>query len=289
MSSKTLKKIPAYFILIVAAIATIAPFYFMISISLKPDDTITQFTFFPKPLIFSNYPWIFAHSNMLLGFFNSIKVTFLVIVGQLISDSMAAYAFSKLEFKGKKFIYGTLISTMMLPTIIMLVPQYVLISKLHLVNTLWSLILPQIFVNAYGVFLMSSFMVGLPNSYIESAKIDGAKELTIFLRVIFPMSKPALATIGLFIALGYWNDFFSAMLFITNESLLPLQYYLYRMVNTVEALNRVASMTGMAVPNMPKQTLKLAMTVLVVLPVMCVYPFAQRFIVGGVTLGAVKG
>ena len=124
---------------------------------------------------------------------------------------------------------------------------------------------------------------------IESVKIEGANELLIFTRIILPISKVGLATIVVFITLNYWNDFFSAMLLITDEKLLPLQYYLYRMVNTVEAMNRVAAMTGIAVPDMPKESLKLAMTVIVVFPILCVYPFAQKHIVGGITLGAVKG
>jgi len=119
--------------------------------------------------------------------------------------------------------------------------------------------------------------------------VDGANEISIYLRLILPISKPVLATIGLFIALNYWNDFFAAMLFISKPSLIPLQYYLYQLVNSVDALSRIASMTGIPIPDMPKETLKLAMTTLVVLPIVFVYPFVQRFIVGGVTVGAVKG
>jgi len=136
---------------------------------------------------------------------------------------------------------------------------------------------------------MRSFMSSIPDSLGESAKIDGAGDFTIFIRIILPLSKPALATIGLFIALEYWNDWYNSMLYITNYKLYPLQYLLYNMLSSQDALSRISSVSHINVNNLPLQSLKMAMAVIATGPILLVYPFVQKYFIKGITVGAVKG
>jgi len=136
---------------------------------------------------------------------------------------------------------------------------------------------------------MRSFMKGIPRSISESAKIDGAGDFTIFIKLILPLSKPVLATIGLFIALNYWNDWFQALMFIDNDQMYPLQYFLYAILSKMDFINAAAAQSGIAVPSMPSESFKLAMTVVATGPIIFLYPFVQKYFVKGITMGAVKG
>jgi len=138
---------------------------------------------------------------------------------------------------------------------------------------------------------MKSYLSGIPKALTEAAKIDGAGDFGIFIKIILPLAKPALATVGLFIALGYWNDWYNCMLFINNENLYTLQYYLYKIVNNVEAYKNILSQTGGSVGNaitMPSESLKMALTVIVTGPIILLYPFIQKYFVAGITVGGVK-
>ena len=139
----------------------------------------------------------------------------------------------------------------------------------------------------YIMILRNYFQNSIPSSLAESAKIDGAGDFTIFLRIIFPLATPALASIGLFTALAYWNDWWTAMLYVEKQSLLPLQYVLYQILSSVTLAANIVN--NVATLNMPKETLKLAMTVVSIGPIVLAYPFVQRFFIKGITLGAVKG
>lgn len=138
--------------------------------------------------------------------------------------------------------------------------------------------------------VMKSFLKAtIQDSVVESAKIDGASYFRIFIQIILPLSKPALATIGLFIALGYWNDWFLAFLFVTKEEYFPMQYYLYRMINTADALLQLAARSNISIGKLPKESSKMAMAVIAVGPILFLYPYVQKYFVKGLTIGAVKG
>ena len=146
--------------------------------------------------------------------------------------------------------------------------------------------------SVFNIILMKSYIGGIPQALTESAKIDGAGDFTIFVKIILPLIKPALATVGLLIALGYWNDWYNSMLFINNENLYSLQYYLYKIVNNIEAYKTILAQNSSAVSGaieMPSESLKMALTVIVTGPIILVYPFIQKYFVSGVTIGAVKG
>lgn len=280
----------AVFILTIIAIICILPLLLIIAGSFSSESSVIKegFTFYPREFSVEAFKVIFSNPKDLL---NAYFISILrVVIGTTVSlflTAMTGYVLSRRDFK-----YRRVFSFLIYFTSIFsggLVPWYLMIvNTLHLSNTFIVLILPML-LNVFNIIITKSFMSSIPFEVIEACKIDGAGEFRTFVKVIMPMAKPALTTVGVFISLAYWNDFFQAMLFITDEKLYPLQYYLYRVVNTADALNRVAAMTGMAVPDMPTQTLKLAMTVLVVIPVLFIYPLAQKHIVEGISVGAVKG
>lgn len=170
-----------------------------------------------------------------------------------------------------------------------LVPWYILCVKtLHLKNTIWALIIPTI-VSVWNIILVKGFMGGIPGEITESAKIDGAGDFRIFVKLILPLSKPVVATIGLFTALAYWNDWYMCMLFIDKKELFDLQYLLYQLMGSIKALREIASQSTISVSSMPIESTKMALTIVATGPIILVYPFVQKYFVKGLTLGSVKG
>jgi len=155
------------------------------------------------------------------------------------------------------------------------------------------MLLPLLF-SVFNLLIMKSYIMGIPDSLIDAAKIDGCGEFGILCKVVIPLIKPAMATVGLFIALAYWNDWYSAMLFINKEKMYPLQYFLYQQVNNIEAYKRIiesgqVSGSVTSAMSLPTQSLKMALTVVVTGPIIFLYPFVQKYFVQGITIGAVKG
>lgn len=170
-----------------------------------------------------------------------------------------------------------------------LLPGYLLIvNGLQLKDTLWALILPGL-LGAWNIFMMRNFMTDIPDSIMESAKLDGANDFVIFTRLYLPLSKAGLATIGLFIALGYWNNWANAKLYINSSKLYPLQYLLYQMFSNIQVLKDAAMQSGVAMVDLPAETFRMAMAVVTTGPILLLYPFVQRYFVKGITVGAVKG
>ena len=150
------------------------------------------------------------------------------------------------------------------------------------------LILPLMF-SVWNMIIAKSFMSGIPAAITESAMIDGANDFVIFFKLILPLSQPLVATLGLIAALAYWNDWYNCMLYVTNEDMFNLQYYLQRILGSAEALKIVAEKSGIALPSVPLESMKMAMTVIATGPIVLLYPFVQRYFVKGLTIGAVKG
>ena len=162
------------------------------------------------------------------------------------------------------------------------------IRYLNFKNSYLGIILPLMF-SVWNMIIAKSFMAGIPSAITESAKIDGANDMTIYVKLILPLSKPLIATLSLFAALAYWNDWYNSMLFITNEDMFMLQYYLQRVLGSAEAMRIVAEKSGIALPTVPLESMKMAMTVIATGPIVLLYPFVQRYFVKGLTIGAVKG
>lgn len=288
-SSKTFFVI-CYTVVALMALLCLIPFVVMISASLTSEQYIRFHGFSLLPTAFSAkaYQLIFQSPQKIQQAYGvSIFITVVGTAIGLFLTTLTAYVISRKDFKYRNgfsffFYFTTLFNGGMVCTYIFYI-QY-----LHLKDNLWALILPGIF-NVFYLLIMRSFVSEIPKELIESAKIDGAGEYRIFFQIILPLLKSGLATIGLFIALGYWNDWYNAMLYINTESKYPLQYMLYNLLQKTEAMAQIASRAGISVADMPSNTLKMAMAVVATGPIIVVYPFVQKYFVKGITIGAVKG
>jgi putative aldouronate transport system permease protein len=280
-----------YVSLTLLALLCVLPFLLVVSSSLTEESTIIVkgYPFLPVDFSLEAYGILFKYpTQMLKAYIVTIGVTAAGTLLGLFLTSMTAYALSRKDFKWRNhfsffFFFTTLFSGG-------LVPWYLLIvNYLHMKDTPLALVIPMV-LNVFYIIVMKSFMSSIPEAIVESAKIDGAGDFLIYARLIIPLSKPALATIGLFLALAYWNDWYNALLFVSNENLMPLQYYLYKMLGNMDGMRKAMMSAGAVVTTtIPSESLKMAMTVVATGPILLAYPFVQRYFVQGLTIGAVKG
>ncbi|KKI92402.1 sugar ABC transporter permease [Bacillus sp. SA1-12] len=282
-----------YSFLTIVMVVTLYPFLNVLAISLNEStDTVRGGIYiWPREFTFSNYLEIAKYENLVTGFINSVLRTVIGTVLGVFVQAMVAYTLSRADFQGRKFVSTFIVLTMYFSG--GLIPGYMLIRDLGMMNSFWVYILPGL-VSAFNIIIIRSFMDGIPFSLQESAKMDGANDFTIFYRIILPLCKPVLATIALFIAVGQWNSWFDTYLYNSmNESLTTLQYELMKILdNTSMGGNMDANQMR---PNAEQQSkmvspesIKMAITMVTVVPIMLVYPFVQRFFIQGMTLGAVK-
>ncbi|MDE7054471.1 MAG: carbohydrate ABC transporter permease [Oscillospiraceae bacterium] len=281
---------------VIVALACFLPiiFIFMISITDKNVIRTEGYQFFVTARTFSGeaYKYLWSQRQTILhALWVSVYVTALGTCLGVMLTALMGYVLSRTEHKLNNFL-----------TILVFIPMvfgggmaasYVVISQvLHMSDTMWVLILP-LAVSSFNVTIARTFFrTTIPDGIIESAKIDGASQWTVFFRIILPISKPVLATIGLFLAFGYWNDWFQAKLYISNDNLLSLQAMLDKMQNNLEFLTKNPS-AGLSISdlkkNMPQESVRMAIAFVVAVPIACVYPFFQRYFISGLTVGAVKG
>ncbi len=278
------------------ALACVIPFIYTIIISLTDEQTIALkgYSFFPDKMSLSAYAYLFQDSGQLL---NSYAVTIgVTLIGTILSLVLIlpyGYALSRPEFEFRKQFTFFAFLTMLFNA--GLVPFYMVVTQLlHIGDTLWALILP-LSVNAFYIIVIRTFYkTTVSEGIVESARIDGAGDFRIFVKIVLPISLPGIATIGLFSALGYWNDWFNAMLFIDNPRLVPLQYLLMRVQNNLQyllensQLIQSADSTSM-ISALPQEGIRMAMVVVATGPIVLAYPFFQRFFIQGLTVGAIKG
>jgi len=266
------------------------PFVMLLVSSFSSESYILRngYTLWPAELSFDAYSYIFKDAAQV---FSSYKISIFVTAGgtaiSLLLSSMAAYVLYRKEVRCRNALAFYLFFTTLFNG--GLAPYYIMISNyLHLKNTIWVLLLTPMF-NVLYILILRSFIKGaIPDALVESAKMDGAGDLRIFGRIVLPLLKPALASIGLFIALGYWNDWWTSMMFVEKPGLYPLQYLLYRMLSFVNISDQFSEHVSSYIV-LPKETFKLALTVVATGPILLVYPFVQKYFVSGVTIGAVKG
>ena len=282
--------VASYIMVALVTLICFIPFWLIIVGSLSAESDILKYGYslWPKNWSVASYSMVFQIPERIVNAYKiSITVTGVGTFLALFFSSMAAYVLMRKDFRYRgaiaMFLYfPSLFSGGMLPT-------YLLITKyLGLKDNILALILPGM-ISAWNIFLLRNFMNDIPDSLMESAKIDGASDFTVFTRIVLPLSKAGLATIGLFTALGYWNSWSGAMLYINEQKLYPLQYLLYTMLSNAAGLKELASAAGMALPELPSETYKMAMAMVTTGPILLVYPFVQRYFVKGVTVGAVKG
>ena len=279
-----------YILVGLVAIICLLPFIMLISGSFSSEQAIrfTGYGLLPKEFTLEAYRIVFKYPEKIARAYGvSIFITVTGTVLGLFITTMAAYVISRKDFKYRNvisffFYFTTLFNGGMVSTYIFYI-QY-----LHLKDNLLALILPGM-VNIFYLLIMRSFVAAVPIALVESAKIDGAGEFRTFLQIVLPLLKSGLATIGLFMAMGYWNDWYNAMLYMNSSEKYPLQYMLYDLLQQTQALARIASQAGIRVESLPSNTLKLAMAVVATGPIILLYPFVQKYFVKGVTIGSVKG
>lgn len=279
-----------YLVVIFVSLACLLPFWLVVSGSITNENEILRegFSFFPNQISFEAYQLAMKIPEQILkAYAVTSSLTLIGTVLGLFITAMTAYVLQRQDFSWRNgfsfyFYFTTLFNGG-------LVPWYILmVNYLQLKDTYLALLIPPM-LNVFFIIVMKSFLRSIPDAITESAKIDGAGDFTIFLRLILPLSKPALATIGLFTAIHYWNDWFNSMLFINNQDLYSLQYYLYRLLANADQIQIMMSRSGVVLQQMPTESLKMALTIIATGPVLFLYPFVQRFFIQGLTVGAVKG
>lgn len=275
----------------------VIPFILVVIISFTSEQSLQMngYKFWPEEWSLDAYRYIFGSGGTGPQIFRAYGITILVtisgtILGLTIMTSFA-YALSRKNFAYRKFFTKVIFIPMLFSG--GMVASYLVNTRfLGIKNTIFALILPICVSSFHIIILRTFFKTTVPDAIVESAKIDGASEMTVFTRIVLPISLPAIATIGLFLTLGFWNDWFNAMLYIDKNALVPLQYLLIRIEGTMEFLTNNAAMLGTdgiaASQNLPKDTAKMAIVVITTLPIVFAYPFFQKYFVSGLTVGAVK-
>ncbi|KRF10118.1 sugar ABC transporter permease [Paenibacillus sp. Soil766] len=282
--------IVSYLFMTIFSLFCILPFILILSSSISDEKAVqmTGFVLIPKEISLFAYKVIFQDNAI----FNAYKTTIIfTVVGTvlcLILTSAMAYALSVKTFTHRNkiafFVYFTMLFNGGL------IPTYLLITKyLNLTDNILVYILP-VLVNPFNMFLLRNFFKQIPDSLAESAKMDGANDIYILFKIILPLSKPALATIGLFYGLGFWNEWFTATLFINDKELYSLQYLIMKVLREVDFANQVNELPGVSLNYVvPTNTAKMATAVVTVGPIIFIYPFLQKYFVKGLVVGAVKG
>ena len=279
-------------ILTLFALTCIIPIIAVLSISLSDEMDILRhgYKLIPQKISLTAYEYIFKVPKQILqGYFISLSVTGVGTALSLFLIAMLAYPLSRRDFKYRNPLAFYIFFTMLFNG--GLVPWYILIVRyLHLKDTWWVLVLPYL-VAPWFILLLKTFFQQIPIGIIESAKLDGASELRTFFTIVVPLSKPAMAAIGLFILLRYWNDWWLPLLYIESESLVPLQYMLHRMMANIQFLTQQLRTTQMTIDisKLPNESARMAMCILAAGPMLFIFPFFQKYFIKGLTVGAIKG
>lgn len=290
-SSAIVVKTISYIIITLFSLVCVLPFVIMVTNSFATDASVRAHGFTLWPSAFSALAYklvIFDNPAYIMGAY-AVTVT-LSLVGTVIGMlfiSMTGYALQRPDFPLRNvisfFIYFTTLFSGGL------IPYYLLVtSTMGLQNNYLSILLPSL-MSPFLIILMKSFLKGIPHAISESAKIDGAGDLRIWWSIIQPMATPALATIGLFLALNYWNEWYNAMMFIPQLKYQPLQLFLYQVINKADFIRSSAAAANLPMQDMPGDSLKMAVAVVSTGPIILLYPFVQRYFISGIVVGAVKG
>ncbi|MDO5424909.1 MAG: carbohydrate ABC transporter permease [Eubacteriales bacterium] len=287
MTKKAKKKrisgieIIAYLVVTLAALCCIVPFLYIISVSLTAQEVYVPFEFrlFPKKLSLENYAYVLKNDAFVTALLNTVFIT---LVGTFLCISVTftyAYALTKKDMPGYKFMISMVIASMLFNPGI--VSQFLTVKGFGLLNSRWALIIP-VLSSYYYVILAKTSIAGIPADLEEAARIDGANDLTIFFRIILPLSKAVLATLVLFLAVYHWNVYFNSVVYINDSKLRTLQVYVKTLIidNAVDSID---------VEKVPSELIRYATVVLAMLPIVVVYPFLQKHFVKGVMVGSVKG
>ena len=284
----------AFLILLILAIVCILPIILIVVASFTDETTLLAdgYRFFPKKYGLEAYVYLWKQSVMM---FRAYKISISVrVIGTLISlvlSTMFAYPLSRKDFKYRNFFSFFVFFTMLFSGGI--VPSYMMWTKFfHIKDTIWALIIPSYLMNAFNILLIRNYYTNnIPDALIEAARIDGASEFLTFRRVIIPLSVPVIATVGLFTGLAYWNDWINGLYYINDPSLYSIQNLLIRLMNNIQYLNSgaAAGVVSGGTSTLPSTSVRMAIAVVGVIPVVIAYPFLQKYLIRGTVIGAVKG
>ena len=271
------------------AAACVFPFLLVLISSFTDEGTLIRegYSLFPSKWSLNAYRVVMNSPTVPNAYFVTVTITLVGTVLSLLVTSLCSYAISGTTLRYRNVIAFIFYFTMLFSG--GLVPTYILISNyLNLRDSLWVYILPSL-VNPWNMFLLRNFFSTIPESFRESAYLDGASDATVFFRIAVPLSTPGLATIALFYGLGYWNMWFESLLYMDNESLHTLQYLIMRIMRNINTAKTIAKLTSIPLPILPAETVRFATAVLTIGPIIFLYPFLQRYFVSGLKVGGIKG
>ncbi len=264
-----------HLLLIAGAVFMLLPFAWMISTSLKASGDVFLFPpkWIPDPIMWSNYAKSWSLKPMGLAFLNSIKISVIDTIGTVFTSSLAAFAFAKLQFRGRSFLFIVLLATLMIPVEVTLIPLFILFKRINWIDTHWPLIVPAVLTNAYGVFLLRQFFMSLPDELGDAGTIDGCNPFQIYWHIYLPLSGPALVTLGIFAFMFHWNEFLLPLIYLNSQTrfTVPLMLASFQNGYTTE------------------WALLMAAATIALVPVIIIYIFGQRYFVRGIALTGLKG
>lgn len=270
-----IKKLVMHIFLFIGGLIMLMPFIWMISTSLKETGAVFIYPpqWIPNPITLGAYIKAWTFLPLSTAYLNSFKITLSVVGGTLLTSSMAAFAFSKLEFYGRKLIFISLLATMMIPMQVTLIPMFILFKNIGWIDTHWPLIVPRVLTNAFGVFLLRQFFMTIPDELLDAARLDGCSLWRIYWKIILPLSVPALAALSIFTFMSVWNDFLTPLIYLDSME----KFTVPLIVSATQGLYY------------NDWTLMMAVGCSAVIPVLIVYLFAQRYFIQGITLTGLKG
>lgn len=263
-----------FVILMIIGLTMLVPFFWTLSSSFKYDREIFEYPikWIPEVFHWSNYQEVWTRVNFLTYYLNTIKLSIIVTVGQVVTCSLAAYSFAKMDYPGRDKIFLCYLATMMVPWHAIMIPQFIIIKNMGFYDSHWSIILMNLF-SAFGVFLLRQFMLGIPMELSEAARIDGCGELKIYSQIIMPMCKPGLATLVVFTFNFMWNDYMGPMIYLNTDKLKTIQIGLAAFRTEYGA----------------EYGLIMAGTVCSLLPMVLIYCVAQKYLIEGIAFSGLKG
>ncbi|MGG1638973.1 carbohydrate ABC transporter permease [Paenibacillus sp. NRS-1760] len=272
-----------YALLILIAIVSVFPLMYVLSVSLTPYSEVLKnggFVVIPKSITLEAYKYLFSMDSIHRSFGVTLFVTVIGTILNLVITVLLAYPLSKKKLRGRGLFIFLIVFTMMFNG--GLIPTYLVVKDAGLLNTIWAMIIPSI-VATFNVLIIKTFFEGLPEEIYESARMDGAGEVTVLTRIALPMSVPALMTVGLFYMVSNWNVLFPAVFYITDMKLYPLQLVVRDIIMAADAADLQVEVT------LPTDTIRMAAVIVASAPIIAVYPFLQKYLIKGMVLGALKG
>ncbi len=274
--------------LLVFLVMTLYPFWYVMIISLSDGKDVMagHVSVFPVNMTLATYKVVLSDSSILTSFYNTVIYTVFGTLINLIVTSFCAYPLSRPELPGKNIIMKLVVFTMFFSG--GMIPTYLVVHKLGMIDTVWAMMLPAA-ISTYNMIIMRTFFMGIPESLHESARLDGANDLQVLGRIVLPLSMPIMATMLLFYAVGHWNDYMLALLYLNKKALFPLQSILRNMVVDGQLAEAQTQVGGGSSFQVVETTMKYAVIVVSTIPIIIIYPFVQKYFAKGVMIGSIKG